>query len=70
MPLSPAAEAARRPLPPEMLAVGEDEATHTMKGSGRSLRTSRSRGRGQSWERVQVRVPTKRATYVGLDNPG
>lgn len=47
-PLSPAADAARRPLPPEVLATGEDDATNTVKGRGRSARTSRSRGRGQS----------------------
>jgi DNA-binding transcriptional regulator YiaG len=47
-PLSLEAEVARRPLPPEVLATSEDEATHSVKGRGRSVRTSRSRGRGQS----------------------
>jgi hypothetical protein len=47
-PLSAAADVARRPLPPEMLAAGDDVATHTVNGRGRSVRTSRSRGRGQS----------------------
>ena len=48
VPLSPSANAARRPPPPDVMAAGEDDSAHTLMGRGRAARTSRSRGRGQS----------------------
>jgi len=47
-PLSEAASAERRPLPPEVLASGEERLHHEVKGRGRPARTARSRNRGQS----------------------
>lgn len=47
--LSPEAQAARRPLPPEVLAAGEEDASPLpFTGQGRRVNTSRSRGRGES----------------------
>jgi len=47
-PLSASASEARRPLPVEVLAAGEVQASHPIEGRGRAVRTTRGKVRGQS----------------------
>lgn len=47
-PLSATAADARRPLPVDLLAAGEVQASHPIEGRGRAVHTKRSKDRGQS----------------------
>ncbi|MCB9762406.1 MAG: helix-turn-helix transcriptional regulator [Alphaproteobacteria bacterium] len=47
-PLSPAASAGRRPLPPEVLAASHDDWEHPVEGRARPARTNRGGSRGRS----------------------